>query len=45
MALNPYNDVPLYSGDIAAAYSGQPVGEMDPHIFAVAEDAFRNMVE
>lgn len=45
MALNPYEELPLYGPDIIAAYSGRPMGEMDPHIFAVAEDAFRKMVE
>ena len=35
----------LYGTDIIAAYNGQPMGEMDPHIFAVAEDAFRKMIE
>ena len=45
VALNPYEDLPLYGPDIIAAYSGRPMGEMDPHIFAVAEDAFRKMVE
>ena len=45
VALNPYEELPLYGPDIIAAYSGRPMGEMDPHIFAVAEDAFRKMVE
>ncbi|XP_068711585.1 unconventional myosin-Va-like isoform X2 [Montipora foliosa] len=43
VAINPYQQLPLYSPDIIAAYSGQSMGEMDPHIFAVAEDAFRAM--
>ena len=30
---------------MVAAFNGQPMGEMDPHILAVAEDAFRNMIE
>ena len=45
VAINPYEELPLYGPDIIAAYSGRPMGEMDPHIFAVAEDAFRKMVE
>ncbi|XP_057301771.1 unconventional myosin-Va-like isoform X2 [Hydractinia symbiolongicarpus] len=44
VALNPYENVPLYGSDIVSAYSGKPMGEMDPHIFAVAEDAFRSMI-
>ena len=43
VAVNPYEQVPLYSPDIITAYSGQTMGEMDPHIFAVAEDAYRAM--
>eukprot|EP00794_Sanderia_malayensis_P004645 gene4645-5253_t len=45
VALNPYEELPLYGPDIIAAYSGRPMGEMDPHIFAIAEDAFRKMTE
>ena len=43
MALNPYQEIPLYGYDIISAYNGASMGEMDPHIFAVAEDAFRTM--
>ena len=43
MALNPYQEIPLYSFDIISAYNGASMDEMDPHIFAVAEDAFRTM--
>ncbi|EDQ91224.1 uncharacterized protein MONBRDRAFT_17957 [Monosiga brevicollis MX1] len=40
VAINPYADVPLYSTEMIHAYSGRAMGELDPHIFAVAEDAF-----
>lgn len=43
VAINPYQQLPLYGPDIISAYSGQSMGDMDPHIFAVAEDAFRAM--
>eukprot|EP00045_Choanoeca_perplexa_P015970 m.208486 g.208486 ORF g.208486 m.208486 type:complete len:1858 (+) comp17133_c0_seq10:3764-9337(+) len=43
VAINPYKSVPLYSNDIIQAYSGKTMGELDPHIFAVAEDAFSCM--
>ena len=43
MAINPYQEIPLYDFDIISAYNGASLGEMDPHIFAVAEDAFRTM--
>ena len=41
VAINPYQQLPLYGPDIISAYSGQSMGDMDPHIFAVAEAAFR----
>lgn len=43
VAINPYQEIPLYGFDIISAYNGASMGEMDPHIFAVAEDAFRTM--
>ena len=43
MAINPYEQLPLYTEDVIQAYSGQDMGAMDPHIFAVAEEAFRQM--
>ena len=43
VAINPYEEIPLYGLDIISAYNGASMGEMDPHIFAVAEDAFRTM--
>ncbi|XP_062888632.1 unconventional myosin-Va-like [Mobula hypostoma] len=43
VAINPYDELPLYGDDVIYAYSGQDVGEMDPHIFAVAEEAYRQM--
>ncbi|KAJ8002548.1 hypothetical protein DPEC_G00160050 [Dallia pectoralis] len=43
VAINPYESVPIYDQDIIHAYSGQNVGDMDPHIFAVAEEAYKQM--
>ena len=43
MAINPYSSLPIYELDIIHAYSGQTLGDMDPHIFAVAEEAYKNM--
>ena len=34
----------LYSQDIVQAYSGRKRGEMQPHLFAIAEDAYRCML-
>ncbi|KAM6246107.1 unconventional myosin-Vc isoform 1-T1 [Spheniscus humboldti] len=43
VAINPYKQLPLYGDAIIHAYSGQNMGDMDPHIFAVAEEAYKQM--
>lgn len=43
VAINPYESLPIYEPDIIHAYSGQNMGDMDPHIFAVAEEAYKQM--
>ncbi|GCB64093.1 hypothetical protein scyTo_0013282 [Scyliorhinus torazame] len=43
VAINPYEQLPIYGEDVIHAYSGQNMGDMDPHIFAVAEEAYKQM--
>ena len=43
VAINPYQYLPIYDVDTIQAYSGMDSAMMDPHIFAVAEEAFKNM--
>lgn len=43
VAINPYEKLSIYQSDIINAYSGQNMGDMDPHIFAVGEEAFKQM--
>uniref|UniRef100_A0A8C9U8H4 Myosin VC n=1 Tax=Serinus canaria TaxID=9135 RepID=A0A8C9U8H4_SERCA len=43
VAINPYKQLPIYGDAIIHAYSGQNMGDMDPHIFAVAEEAYKQM--
>uniref|UniRef100_A0AAX7TF15 Myosin VAb n=1 Tax=Astatotilapia calliptera TaxID=8154 RepID=A0AAX7TF15_ASTCA len=43
VAINPYERLPIYDAAIINAYSGQNMGDMDPHIFAVAEEAYKQM--
>ncbi|KAM9753748.1 LOW QUALITY PROTEIN: unconventional myosin-Va-like [Menidia menidia] len=43
VAINPYENLPIFEHDIISAYSGQNMGDMDPHIFAVAEEAYKQM--
>ncbi|RHZ80366.1 hypothetical protein Glove_137g32 [Diversispora epigaea] len=44
IAANPFSPVSLYSQDIINAYSGKRRGELEPHVFAIAEDAYRCML-
>lgn len=43
VAMNPYESLPVYGVDIINAYHRQDTGDMDPHIFAVAEEAYKQM--
>ncbi|XP_078527330.1 unconventional myosin-Vb-like [Lissotriton helveticus] len=43
VAINPYDQLSIYDEDIIHAYSGQDMGDMDPHIFAVAEEAYKQL--
>ena len=41
VAINPYEQLQIYGEEVINAYSGQNMGDMDPHIFAVAEEAYK----
>ena len=43
VAINPYTPVPIYGREFTSAYSHYQMGELDPHIFATAEEAYRTM--
>ncbi|XP_055517072.1 unconventional myosin-Vc-like isoform X2 [Leucoraja erinacea] len=43
VAINPYKQLPIYGDVIIHAYCGRNMGDMDPHIFAVAEEAYKQM--
>lgn len=43
VAINPYAELPLYGQDLINAYRGHSLGELDPHIFAIAEDAYTKL--
>ncbi|PIA14386.1 hypothetical protein COEREDRAFT_65770 [Coemansia reversa NRRL 1564] len=44
VALNPFARVGVYSQDTLEAYAGRMRGELEPHLFAISEDAFQGMV-
>ncbi|XP_076285323.1 dilute class unconventional myosin isoform X2 [Lasioglossum baleicum] len=43
VAFNPYNELPIYGHDTIWAYRGQAMGDLEPHIFAVAEEAYTKL--
>ncbi|XP_030388121.1 unconventional myosin-Va isoform X2 [Scaptodrosophila lebanonensis] len=43
VAINPYADLPLYGPSIIRAYRGRSMGELEPHIFALAEEAYTKL--
>jgi myosin heavy chain 9/10/11/14 len=45
VAVNPYQNLPLYSDAIVHQYRGKRRDENPPHIFAIAERAWINMGE
>ncbi|XP_028259354.1 unconventional myosin-Vb [Parambassis ranga] len=44
VAINPYEQLPIYGEEVIDAYSGQDMTDMEPHIFSVAEEAYRTMI-
>ncbi|KAM6294831.1 unconventional myosin-Va-like [Aegotheles albertisi] len=44
VAINPYKPLPIYEEEVIYAYSGREMGDMDPHIFALAEEAYKQML-
>ncbi|KAN0033402.1 hypothetical protein ACTA71_002829 [Dictyostelium dimigraforme] len=43
IAINPYTSLPLYGKEMISAYYGKQLGTLAPHVYAVAEDAFKDM--
>ncbi|XP_012501497.1 PREDICTED: unconventional myosin-VI [Propithecus coquereli] len=44
IAVNPYFDIPkIYSSQTIKSYQGKSLGTMPPHVFAIADKAFRDM--
>ncbi|KAI8847709.1 P-loop containing nucleoside triphosphate hydrolase protein [Chytridium lagenaria] len=44
IAMNPFARLALYSQEIMREYSGKRRGDLEPHLFAVAEEAYRSMI-
>lgn len=45
MTVNPYCPLPIYSNDFIRMYKGRSREDNKPHIFAMADEAFRSLVE
>ncbi|KXS15001.1 hypothetical protein M427DRAFT_145765 [Gonapodya prolifera JEL478] len=43
IALNPFKNVPLYTDEVMAAYCNKRREDQDPHLFAVADEAFQTL--
>lgn len=43
MAVNPYQVLPIYTGEQIQLYKDKRIGELPPHIFAIADNAHSNM--
>ncbi|OAF67340.1 hypothetical protein A3Q56_04922, partial [Intoshia linei] len=44
IVINPFKRFPIYTSSIVAAYKGRKRTEMPPHLFAVADNAYQNML-
>lgn len=45
VTINPYCPLPIYTNEYIKMYKGRGREETRPHIFAMADEAFRNLVE
>lgn len=45
VTINPYCPLPIYTNEYVKMYKGQLREDTRPHIFAMADQAFRNLVE
>ncbi|KEY68819.1 hypothetical protein S7711_00687 [Stachybotrys chartarum IBT 7711] len=45
VTVNPYCPLPIYSNDYVNMYKGRSREDTKPHIFAMADEAYRNLVE
>lgn len=44
IAINPYHFYSIYNPKYSSLYEGRHLGELPPHIFAIADDAYNSML-
>ena len=44
IAVNPYRRLPIYTKKVTDAYQGKRRTEVPPHLFAIADTAYANMI-
>jgi myosin-5 len=44
IAMNPFKRMNIYTDEIMKQYAGRPRTELEPHLFAIAEEAYRRMI-
>jgi myosin heavy subunit len=45
VVINPYRRLPIYSKQVIDKFQGKRRNEMPPHLFSVADNAYRNMLQ
>uniref|UniRef100_A0A183FJV6 Myosin-3 n=1 Tax=Heligmosomoides polygyrus TaxID=6339 RepID=A0A183FJV6_HELPZ len=45
VVINPYKRLPIYTESVARMFMGKRRTEMPPHLFAVSDQAYRNMLQ
>jgi myosin heavy subunit len=43
VAANPYKSLPVFSGEYIHKYKGRNLGDLPPHIYAIANETFYTM--
>jgi myosin heavy subunit len=45
VAVNPYRRLPIYTNKVVDMYKGRRRTEMPPHIYSIADNAYRDMLQ
>ena len=43
--INPYKKLPIYTESLVERYKGKKRQDLPPHVFAIADTAYRNMLQ